>query len=84
MKRQNEKINKIKVVLNIIIFLLPISSNFFSDFRKLLRKAKNVEENDFLMIDFPMKNMKENEIQLKLVKNLCSFKLFNLSLKVGK
>ena len=70
MKRQNEKINKIKVVLNIIIFLLPISSNFFSDFRKLLRKAKNVEENDFLMIDFPMKNMKENEIQLKLVKNL--------------
>ena len=30
------------------------------------------------MFDCPIKNIKENQIQLKLIKNLCIFKLFNL------
>ena len=29
------------------------------------------------MFGCPMKNIKENKIQLKLIKNLCIFKLFN-------
>ena len=45
---------------------------------KILRKEKNVKENDFFMFGCPMKNIKENQIWLKLIKNLCIFKLFNL------
>ena len=30
------------------------------------------------MFDFVMKNTKESQIQLKLIKNLCILKLFNL------
>ena len=42
--------------------------------RKILRK-KHIKKNDFLMFDFTMKNMKENQI-LNLVKRLYIFKLF--------
>ena len=41
-------------------------------------KKKNAKKNDFLMFSCPMKNIKENQIELKLIKNLCIFKLFNL------
>ena len=40
-------------------------------------KKKTVKENNFLMFDCIIKNSKENQIQLKLYKNLCIFKLFN-------
>ena len=45
--------------------------------RKYKGKKKNAKENDFLMFGCPMKNIKENQIWLKLIKNLCIFKLFN-------
>ena len=31
-------------------------------FQKILRKEKNVKENDFFMFGCPMKNIKENKI----------------------
>ena len=43
-----------------------------------IRFLKSIKENDFLIFGFTMKNMKENQIQLKLIKNLYILKLFNL------
>ena len=31
------------------------------DSRKILRKEKNVKENDFFIFNYPMKNIKENQ-----------------------
>ena len=31
-------------------------------FHKVLRKEKNIKKNDFLIFDFAMKNIKENQI----------------------
>ena len=36
-----------------------------------------MNENDFLMFGCTLKNIKENKIELKLVRNLCIFKLSN-------
>ena len=36
------------------------------------------------MFGCPMKNIKENQILLKLIKNLCILKLFNLYINVLK
>ena len=49
------------------------------DYRKALRKEKkNIKENGFLIFGFTMENAKENQIQLKFVKILYIFKLFNI------
>ena len=40
--------------------------------------SKSITENNFLIFGFTMKNMKENQIQLKLIKKLYILKLFNL------
>ena len=42
------------------------------------KEKKNAKKNVFFMFGCPMKNIKENQIWLKLIKNLCIFKLFNL------
>ena len=48
-------------------------------FQNVTRKEKNKnKKSDFLMFDYVMKNRKENKILLKLVKNLCIFKLIIL------
>ena len=48
-------------------------------FQNVTRKEKNKnKKSDFLMFDYVMKNTKENQILLKLVKNLCIFKLIIL------
>ena len=39
------------------------------------------KKNNFLIFDFIIKIIKENEIYLKLVKNLCILKLFNFYTK---
>ena len=39
-------------------------------FQKVLRKEKKAKENDFLMFGYTIENIKENQIQLKLVRNL--------------
>ena len=39
-------------------------------------KKKNTKENYFLIFGFIIENMQENKIELKLVRNLCTFKLF--------
>ena len=36
--------------------------------RKILRKEKNVKENDFFMFDCPMKNIKEKADALEMFK----------------
>ena len=41
-------------------------------------KKKNAKENCFLIFGCLMKNIKENQIELKLVKNSRIFQLFNL------
>ena len=45
---------------------------------KVLRKGKNIKENDFLMFGCLMKNVKENRIYIKLFIKLSILKLFNL------
>ena len=51
------------------------------DSRKVLRKEKkNAKKNGFLMFGFIMKNTKENQISLKLIRNLCLLKLFNFNI----
>ena len=40
-------------------------------------RKKNAKENDFFMFGCPMKNINENQIYLKLIKNFI-FKWFNL------
>ena len=47
---------------------------------KVLRKEKKIKKNGFLMFGFIMKNTKENQISLKLIKNLCILKLFNFNI----
>ena len=47
-------------------------------FRKILRKEKNVKKNVFLLFNFTIENMKENQILLELVRNLCILKSFNI------
>ena len=37
-----------------------------------------LKENKFLIFGFALKNTRENQLQFKLVRNLCIFKLFNL------
>ena len=49
--------------------------------QKALKKEKNVKKNYFLMFGYTLKNAKENQIQLKLFRNLYIFKLFNLYIK---
>ena len=47
----------------------------------LLRKEKKMlSKNGFLIFDLIIKNMKENQIQLKLIKKLYILKLFRLCL----
>ena len=41
-------------------------------------EKKSIKENGFLVFAFIMKNTKENQIELKFVKKLYIFKLFNL------
>ena len=48
------------------------------DSEKVLRQEKNVKEYDFLMVGCLMKNIKENWIWIKLVRNVYIFKWFNL------
>ena len=47
---------------------------------KVLRKEKKIKKNGFLMFGFIMKNTKENQISLKLIRNLCILKLFNFNI----
>ena len=46
--------------------------------QKVLRKEKNDKKNGFLIFGFSMGNEKENKLKLKLFRNLCFLKLFNL------
>ena len=48
---------------------------------KVTRKEKNAKENDFHTFGFPIKNIKENQIQLELVGNLYICKLFNIYIR---
>ena len=49
------------------------------DSQKTLRKEKkNAKENHFLIFDCLIKKIKENQVQIKLLKNLSILKLFNL------
>ena len=41
------------------------------------KRKKNIKENNFLIFVRLMKDLKENQIQIKLLKNLYNFKLFN-------
>ena len=47
---------------------------------KVLKKEKTIKKNGFLMFGFIMKNTKENQISLKLIRNLCILKLFNFNI----
>ena len=42
------------------------------------KEEKNAKEHDFFMFGFIMKIMKENQMHLKLIRNLCISKLFNI------
>ena len=55
----------------------------FGSLKIIKKEKKNSKENDFLMFDFSMKNMKENKIWLKMVKNLYIFKIFNIHIIKG-
>ena len=66
-------VNKLSTHCCLVWFKVKVMFGFW----KILRKEKNVKENDFFMFGCPMKNIKENQIWLKLIKNLCIFKLFN-------
>ena len=46
---------------------------------KVLRKKRNVKQNSFLMFCLVMKNIKKSNI-IKINKNLCILKLFNLDI----
>ena len=51
---------------------------------KVLKKEKTIKKNGFLMFGFIMKNTKENQISLKLIRNLCILKLFNFNIMEEK
>ena len=48
--------------LSLQIFFIQHCLRLCFGFRKVLRKEKIIKENYFLMFDFIMKNMKENQI----------------------
>ena len=45
---------------------------------KRYKGKKNIKKNDFLMFTCLMKNLKENQIYIKLFRNLSILKLFNI------
>ena len=55
----------------------------FGSLKIIKKEKKNSKENDFLMFDFSMKNMKENKIWLKMVKNLSIFNILNIHIIKG-
>ena len=46
--------------------------------KNIQRENKNVKKNKFFVFNYTMTHINENQIWLKLIKNLYIFKLFNL------
>ena len=63
-------IDKLPIIIIIIIEMIKVMFGSW----KILKKKKYF---DFLMFDCLIKNIKENQIKLKLVRNLWILKLFN-------
>ena len=64
--------------LPIVLFGFQTKPKIVFGSQKVLRKIKNVKNNYFLMFRFLMKIIKENQIYIKLFRNLSILKLFNL------
>ena len=65
-------------ILKITNLFLILLRNYH---KNIQRENKNVKKNKFFVFNYTMTHINENQIWLKLIKNLYIFKLFNFYIK---